>query len=396
MVSPRILLYHLIMYIKRILELKKHLDQKSILLLGPRRTGKSAFIQNQIKPDKYFNLLETETFSQLAYNPGLLKKAIQPKDRVICIDEIQKLPNLMDEVHSLIETHKNLRFILTGSSAKNLKKSHTSLMAGRARQLSFLPFNYNEVKNYNFDLKKFLLYGGLPNAYLSNDPWEELKDYAGTYLTEEIQASAFVRKIENYARFLEFAAHSSGQLLNYQSLANDAFIPARTIKDYYNLLEETLIGYNLRPFRKKGSRKEVSTSKFYFFDTGVLNAFIKRKSLFEKTKEFGELFEHFIFLELKAYQLLNRASWELEFWRTRAQDEVDFIVGKGELIIEVKSAQHFKTEYLAGIKKFKNEHKCKRAILVCQIPEKKMVDDIEIYPWQLFLEELWGNAIIEA
>jgi predicted AAA+ superfamily ATPase len=382
------------MYIKRFLNIQKHLQQKSVLLLGPRRTGKSSFIKTQVKPELYFNLLETETFSRFAYDSGFLKKSITNEHRIVCIDEIQKLPNLMDEVHSLIESHKNLRFILTGSSAKNLKKSHTFLMAGRARQLNFLPFNYNEVKNYHFDLKKFLLYGGLPDAYLSSDPWEELKDYAGTYLTEEIQASAFVRKIENYARFLEFAAHSSGHLLNYESMANDAFIPARTIKDYYQLLEETMIGYNLKPFRKKGSRKEVSTSKFYFFDTGVLNAFVKRKTLLEKTIEFGDLFEHFVFLELKAYQLLNRADWELEFWRTQKKDEVDFILGKGEVIIEVKSSSSFKNEYLNGLKRFKSEYGCKRAILVCQIKEKKIVDDFEIYPWQDFLDELWNNEII--
>ncbi len=396
MALPLIFAYNeSIMYIKRHLDIKKHLEQKSVLLLGPRRTGKSSFIQHQVKPDLYFNLLESETFSQFAYDPGRLKKLITADHHIICLDEIQKLPNLMDEVHSLIETNKKLRFILTGSSAKNLKKTHTSLMAGRARQINFLPFTYQEVKNNNFNLEKFLLYGGLPDAYLSTDPWEELKDYAGTYLIEEIQSSAFVRKIENYARFLEFAAHSSGQILNFESLANDAFIPARTIKDYYQLLEETLIGYNLKPFKKKGSRKEVSTSKFYFFDTGVLNSFIKRKSLAIKTPEFGELFEHFIFQELKAFQLSTRADWELEFWRTHKQDEVDFILGKGEVIIEVKSTTKPKSEHFNGLKKFQNEFKCKRALLVCRCTEKKTVDGIEIYPWELFLNELWNGDIIK-
>lgn len=374
--------------------MKKHLEQKSVLLLGPRRTGKSLYIQTQIKPQLYFNLLDTETFSKFAYDPGLLKKSLKNDHQLVCIDEIQKLPNLMDEVHSLIESNKKMRFILTGSSAKNLKKSHTSLMAGRARQINFFPFTYHEVQHHQFDLKKFLLYGGLPDAYLSTDPWEELKDYAGIYLKEEIQASAFVRKIENYARFLEFAAISSGQLLNFESLASDAFVPSRTIKDYYQLLEETMIGYNLRPLRKKGSRKEISTSKFYFFDTGVLNAFIKRSSLSEKSTAFGDLFEHFIFLELKAYQLLTRSDWELEFWRTHKKDEVDFVLGKGEVIIEVKASSNPKAEFLNGLNKFRLENKCKRALLVCQAPEKSVMNGVEIYPWALFLEELWGNKII--
>lgn len=384
------------MFIKRYLDLKSHLDQKSILLLGPRRTGKSLYIQKQVKPDIYFNLLETETFSRMAYDGRAVLIEATKKNQIICIDEIQKLPNLMDEVHSLIEKDKNIRFVLTGSSAKNLKKSHTSLMAGRARQMHFLPFCYAEVKNHEFNLKKFLQYGGLPDTYLSKDPWEELKDYAGIYLTEEIQASSFVRKIENYARFLEFAALSSGHVLNYESLANDAFIPARTIKDYYQLLEETMIGYNLPSFRKAGSRKEISTGKFYFFDMGVLNAFVKRKTLVEKTKEYGDLFEHFIFLELKAYQLLNRVDWELEFWRTHRQDEVDFILGKGEVIIEVKASTIVKNEHLSGLKKFRENYKCKKAILISQTASRCTIDGIEVYPWRDFLEELWNHGIIES
>jgi uncharacterized protein len=388
------------MNIKRYLDINKHLKDKSVILLGPRRTGKSFFIQNQVKPDLYINLLETEVFSQLAYDPALLKKNfITSNTTTICIDEIQKLPNLMDEIHSLIESNKKLRFILTGSSAKNLKKSHTSLMAGRARQLFFTPFNYNEVKTHKFDLKKMLLFGGLPDVYLSNNPWEELKDYSGVYLQEEIMASAFVRKIENYARFLQFAALSSGQLLNFESLANDAFVPARTIRDYYDLLEETLIGYNLKPLKKPNSRKEVSTNKFYFFDTGVLNAFVKRKELNEKTKVYGELFEHFIFLELKSYQTLNRFDWELEFWRThdkknQESNEVDFVLGKGELLIEVKSSQTFRPEFLLGIKNYQKHYKSKRAIVVCRVAEKQIVDGIEIYPWKMFLDELWSGELI--
>lgn len=381
------------MYIQRTLDLTKHLKQKSILLLGPRRTGKSSYIQHQVKPDLYFNLLDSDTFSKFAFKPSLLREMVK-KNNLVCVDEIQKLPNLMDEIHSLIETNKELRFILTGSSAKKIKKSHTSLMAGRARQFNFLPFSYNEVKNKNFDLKKFLLYGALPDVYLSKNPWDELKDYAGTYLKEEIQESAFVRKIENYARFLEFSALSSGKLLNFESLANDAFIPARTIKDYYQLLEETLIGYNVSPLRKKGSRKEISTSKFYFFDTGVLNSFVHRKQVSEKSPEFGDLFEHFIFLELKHYQLTNRFDWEIEFWRTHSKDEVDFTLGKGEVLIEVKASEKIKLEHLSGINKYCKDYKYKKAIIIYMGDARKKEGDVEIYPWSQFLEELWAGEII--
>ncbi len=382
------------MFIKRNLNLAQHLQNKSILLLGPRRTGKSSFIKNQIKPDLYINLLEASVYSQYAYNPSLIQKVIKSNHKIICIDEIQKLPLLMDEVHSLIEKFPDKKFILTGSSAKNLKKSHTSLMAGRARQVPFFPFTYNEVKNHQFNLNKFLLYGGLPEAYLSVDPWNELKDYSGTYLTKEIQASAFVRKIENYSRFLKFSALSSGELLNFENLASDAMISSRTIKDYYQLLEETLIGYNLPAFRKKNSRKEISTSKFYFFDNGVLNAFIGRKNISEKSPEFGNLFEHFIFHELNSYQKVNRFDWELEFWRTHVKDEVDFILGGGEVAIEVKASSQIKKEHLKGLLKFKENHSAKKLITVCQSVKKETLEGVEIYPWQQFIEDLHAGLII--
>ena len=301
----------------------------------------------------------------------------------------------MDEVHSVIEAHKNVRFILSGSSAKKLKTSHTSLMAGRARQIQIFPLSYIEVYGKDFNLLKFLQFGGLPEVYLSQNPWDLLKDYAGTYLAEEIMASAFVRKIENYSRFLEFAALSSGQVLNFENLASDAMIPGRTIKDYYQLLEETLIGFQLRPFRKKNSRKEISTSKFYFFDTGVLNAFIKRKNIKEKTPEFGELFEHFIFHEIKKYQSINRLDWDLEFWRTHRQQEIDFVLNSGEILIEVKATKKLTNDHIKILRDYKSEFQnCKRRIVVCRVEKKEIIDGIEIYPWDQFIIELWSNKII--
>jgi predicted AAA+ superfamily ATPase len=383
------------MNIKRILNLNKHLEEKSILLLGPRRTGKSFYIEHQIKPDVYINLLSSEEFRKLSFDPSSLKNLISPNDTIIAIDEIQKLPVLMDEVHSLIEKNKKLRFVLTGSSAKNLKRTHTSLMAGRVRQIHFLPLVFMEVENINFDLKKMLLYGGLPAVYSSKNPKEELKDYAGSYLREEIQASAFVRKIENYSRFLEFSAQTSGQILNFESLANDAFIPARTIKDYYNLLEETLIGYTVRPYKKTGSRKEVSTSKFYFFDLGVLNSLVKRKSIADRSKEFGDLFEHFIFLELKAYQLYQRSDWPINFWRTQTGHEVDFVLGDGEVAIEIKSSSKIQSSDCNGLSAFAKDYSPRRQIIVSQSKEKNTIGNVEIYPWVDFLKELWNGHIIK-
>lgn len=382
------------MNIKRILDLMPHLEEKSVLLLGPRRSGKTFLIEHQVKPDLSFNLLRSEDFNKLSFDPSIIEKSIQKNTKIISIDEIQKLPRLMDEVHSIIEKKKDIRFILTGSSAKNIKKSHTSLMAGRVRVMHLCPFVYPEIKKHNFNLEHFLLSGGLPPVYLSTNSWEELKDYSGSYLREEIQASAFVRKIENYSRFLDAAATTSGQLLNFEQVASDTMIPSRTIKDYYSLLEETLIGHTLNPMRKPGSRKEIATSKFYFFDLGVLNSYLRRKKVASGTVIFGDLFEHFIFLELKAYQLYNRADWDLEFWRTKYKDEVDFVIDKGNVIIEVKSTSKVQSKHLEGLKKFRSISPNKRAILVSQENEKRISDGIEIYPWSIFLNELWGHNII--
>lgn len=382
------------MYIKRQIPIERHLSEKSIILLGPRRTGKSSLIEKEIKPDSLINLLDSSTFQKLSFNPGLIKDFISPKDTIVAVDEVQKLPSLMDEIHSLIGKNKKLRFVLTGSSVRNIKKTHTSLMAGRARQMQLLPFSYIELKKHGFDLNNFLSFGGLPPVSLSSNPWEELKDYTGEYLREEIMTSAFVRKIENYSRFLTFAAKTNGQVLNFEALARDAFIPARTIRDYYDLLEETMLGYVLPPYKKKISRKEVSTSKFYFFDIGVCNSIIKRKEIKEKTEAFGEAFEHFIFLELKNYQLQSRADWELAFWRTHLGNEVDFVLGDGEVIIEVKSSKKIIFDDLKGLQKFSENQKVKRKILVCREENSRKIDDVEILPWQFFLEQLWKGRMI--
>lgn len=382
------------MYIKRQIPIERHLSEKSIILLGPRRTGKSSLIEKEVKPDSLVNLLDSSTFQKLSFNPSLIKDFISPKDTIIAVDKVQKLPSLMDEIHSLIEKNKKLRFVLTGSSVRNIKKTHTSLMAGRARQMQLLPFSYIELKKHGFDLNIFLSFGGLPPVYLSSNPWEELKDYTGEYLREEIMTSAFVRKIENYSRFLTFAAKTNGQVLNFEALARDAFIPARTIRDYYDLLEETMLGYVLPSYKKKISRKEVSTSKFYFFDIGVCNSIIKRKEIKEKTEAFGEAFEHFIFLELKNYQLQSRADWELAFWRTHTGSEVDFVLGDGEVIIEVKSSKKVIPDDLKGLQKFSENQKVKRKILVCREENPRKINDVEILPWESFLEQLWNGQII--
>jgi predicted AAA+ superfamily ATPase len=373
----------------RIIPLASVLKRKSVLLLGPRRTGKSFFITNQIKPDRIINLLEADTFRKFSARPELLREIIQDNDKIVAIDEIQKLPSLMDEVHSLIET-RAIKFILTGSSARKLARSHTSLMAGRAKRMHLHPLVSAEIDDYK--LNEILKFGSLPIVFNSDDPWDELRDYTGLYLKEEIMAEALVRKIENFSRFIDFAGMTNGQILNYESIARDSQVPARTIREYYALLEDTLMGFILHPIKSTAKRKCVSTGKFYFFDIGVLNSIVSRKSVSVKTKEYGALFEHFIFLELKAYIDYFSSDTQLGFWRIDEENEVDFIINDN-IAIEVKANEMVQEKHLKGLIKFSQNEKVQKKIIVSLDKEKRKIGDVEVYPYRIFLKELWMGEI---
>ncbi len=345
-------------------------------------------IRNEISVDKIYNLLESDTFLKLSRRPSLIREALTPKDRIIAIDEIEKLPILMDEVHTMIETF-GTRFFLTGSSARKLKRSHTSLMAGRAKSMRLLPFVSAEIPDFQLD--KVLNYGTLPPVYLSKDPADELASYAGDYLQEEIRAEALSRNIENFSRFLKRTALSSGDVINFESVANDAQLPARTVREYYNVLEDTLVGTMLHPFETK-KRKAISKGKFYFFDVGVMNALVGYKDLVHTTPAYGIAFEHFVFQELFAYCQYSKTSRSLSFWRSTLKDEVDFILDD-DVAIEVKSSQNINPRMIKGLRILNEDTRMRRQIVVCLESEKRRIGDIEIYPFREFLLELWANQI---
>lgn len=377
-------------YIKRELDIKAEIKSKSVLLLGPRRTGKSQLVSHELKPDFSYDLLEADTFRELSANPEKVRQRITGQTKLVVIDEIQKLPVLMDEVHSLIEKSKT-RFLLTGSSARKLRRNYTSLMAGRARVRNLFPFVSNELKD-KFDLNKIINVGSLPPIYLSDDPWEELKDYVGLYLKEEILSEAMVRKIENFSRFIEFAALANGQILNFESLGSDAQIPARTIREYYSILTDTMMGYMVDPIASTKSRKSIATSKFYFFDVGVVNVLTGRKTLPQKTKEYGDALEHFIYLELQAYKSYKRKDDIIGFWNSPREGEIDFVINN-EIAIEVKATTNVGKNHLLGFSKFEKHGKTKRNILICQEKYPRKINGIEVLPVMLFLQQLWSGDI---
>ncbi len=380
---------------KRQLNLLPLLEKKSLFLLGPRATGKSFLIKQQLaKQSMVLNLLQSELYLRLSAQPWELEPIIDAgleknKSNIIVIDEIQKVPLLLDEVHRLIESRR-LRFLLTGSSARKLKYGHANLLAGRAWTAHLYPLSYSEIPTFNLD--RYLRYGGLPAIYPSQNPDEELFAYVQTYLYEEIQAEGFVRKLPQFSKFLNMAALSNGQLLNFAKLASDTGIPASTIREYYNILEDTLIGFMLTPFTKSQKRKAIATAKFYLFDTGVTHTLAQTKNLERNTDLYGRTFEHWIGMELISYLAYRRIKDPLYFWRSKHQHEVDFIVGD-HTAIETKATKRVNSRDLKGLQALKEENIFKHYFLISQDLIETKQDNIWCIHWKTFLEKMWADEI---
>lgn len=378
------------MYIKRTLDLMSLLQKKSYFLFGPRGTGKSYLIRQQLSPNiPVINLLRSELYLRLSNHPEDLESIITAYENhsIIVIDEVQRIPLLLNEVHRLIE-EKHIKFLLTGSSARKLKRGGANLLAGRAREAKLLPLTYHEIKDFN--LPHYLLHGGLPMIYLSDAPQEDLYAYIDTYLKEEIIAEAVVLKLQAFSRFLEISAITSGTMINYANISNDVGISASTIREYYSILEDTFLGFSLPAYTKTKKRKAISTAKFYYFDLGVKNILAKIDSVPLNTDIFGNLFEHFIALELRAYLSYRRIRKLLSYWQSKNGQEVDFVIGD-DMAIEVKSSHHIQDKHLKGLKAFAEEGLCKKYILVSQDTINRNQDNISILYWEDFLTALWED-----
>jgi predicted AAA+ superfamily ATPase len=306
----------------------------------------------------------------------------------VIIDEIQKLPVLLDEIHNLIEAH-GFRFILTGSSSRKLKRGGVNLLGGRAWTKHLHPLVSCEIPE--FDLMRAVNFGTLPSIYQSEFPEEDLRAYCGTYLKEEIHAECLVRRIENFSRFLQVAALTNAELVNFESVSRDAAVPSKTIREFFTILEDTLVGSLLSPTGKMVHRKAVSAAKFYFFDVGVCNYLAGRRMIGQKTELFGKSFEHFIFTELRAWLDYVGDRRPLSFWRDYAGHEVDFIIGD-EIAIEVKSTEQATGKHLKGLRMFAEDVRVKRSIIVSTDAAPRKIGNIEILPWKEFLTRLWSGA----
>lgn len=381
------------MFLERVLELDSDLTSRSVFLFGPRQTGKTTLLRHRYPNAYWINLLRGDDFLRFSIQPGRLREEtahLQAGDIVI-IDEIQKLPTLLDDVHDRIEA-QGLRFVLTGSSPVKLRRGGVNLLGGRARLRTLHPLVYPEMPHWQ--LERVCAVGAIPSVYQSDDAWEDLRSYVGGYLQHEVQAEGLSRGIAGFARFLHVAALCAGQQINFERAAVDAQVPARTIREYYHLLQETLLGRMLTPFQphRAQSRKAVSHGKFYFFDVGVVQALCGRRQLALGTAEFGQALEQYLYTELAAWCSYRRIDGELQFWRTVDNREVDFVV-PNRFAIEVKASHAVTTADLSGLKALTLDAPELKPMLVCLEPRPRIVDGIPVLPVAHFLERLWRDEL---
>ena len=370
------------------------IDHESAFFWGARQTGKSTLLKSLYPDALYFDLLLTSEYERFLRNPGLIREIVMTRNpgALIIVDEIQRIPDLLNEIQWLI-VNRNDRFILSGSSPRKIVRAGGNLLGGRAIRYELYPLIYREIPD--FDLMKALNGGLLPRHYLSKNPKKLLSGYLGSYLRDEIMAEARIRNVASFSRFLEMAALTNGEIVNYTNIASDCGVSAPTVKEYFQILEDTMIGRFLPSFQKKPKRRVILAPKFYLFDVGITNYLVKRGNIESGSEAFGKAFEHFIYQEIIAHSHYSDLNYPISFWRTTSQMEVDFILGDHEVAVEVKSTQSAKPKHLSGLKSFAEEYPVKKQVLVTNDDYPRQVDGITVLPWKEFLERLWGGGVIE-
>jgi len=373
---------------KRILNINLPAN-RSAFLWGPRKTGKTYWINKYYKDGIIIDLLKTDVFADYASRPSLLRERYQEHHGLIIIDEIQMVPDLLNEIHWLIE-NSHVSFLMTGSSARKLLRGHANLLGGRAWRYSMAPLTYGETRG--FDLEQVITSGLLPPHFLSPDPIQDLRSYVADYLKEEIAAEAVVQSMPTFSEFLRVASLTSGELLNYTNVGRETGVSAKVVRNYFQILEDTLLGYRISPWRRAKNRRLIETEKFYLFDVGVTN-YLSRRTPRIGTPEFGKSFEHFILMELKAYQAYRNPELDIRYWRTSSGFEVDFILDDMNLAIEVKASQKIHHGHIRGLKALQEEYSIGRILIVSLEKHPRRLDpSIEVLPWQSFLEILWSGG----
>ena len=375
--------------LQRILNLQDEIDS-SIFLFGARQTGKSTILRQQFPRSIYIDLLDNSVKERYRRRPSLLYEVLMEKAEgtLVIIDEIPEVPDLLNEVHRLI-VEKRLVFILCGSSARKLKRKGHNTLGGRAFPVYLYPFVSSEIPD--FDIDRAVTFGMIPPHYLAKNPSRLLAGYIDIYLKEEIKEEALVRNLDAFHRFLEVAALTDGEIVNNNNIAQDCGVHATTVNAYFDILEDTLMGYRIPAFRKVMKRRLVQAPKFYYFDIGVANHLLHRKQLIRGTPEYGHAFEHFVIQELYAWLHYTHSDETLSYWRTYTGLEVDAVIGDARVAIEIKSVEEVLTKHLKGLKAFGEEHPQSRKIIVSLDRINRRIGDIECIFVLDFLKELWDK-----
>ena len=371
---------------------------ETFFLWGPRQTGKSTLLQTAYKDARWIDLLKSEQFRRYLTRPELLREEIEAAapapERQIVIDEIQKVPALLDEVHWLIE-NRGVHFALCGSSARKVRRGGANLLGGRAVRYELHGLSAGELGRA-FDLDRMLNYGYFPRVYQAGRPRRLLDAYVADYLKEEVAAEGLVRNLPTFADFLDVAALSDCDVVNFSNVARECGTSSHTVKNYFGILEDTLLARRLPAYRRRPKRRVVGAPKFYFADVGVVNRLARRGQLIAGSELYGKAFENWVFHELSACLSYRECDTDLYYWRLASGVEVDFILGDVRVAIEAKSTERTQSDHFKGLRSLVLDHpRVARRIVVCREPRtRKTSDGIEIMPAGTFVRNLWDGGIV--
>lgn len=373
-------------------------DGQSAFLWGARKTGKTTFLRSRFPDSIVYDLLRTDLALDLTRRPSLLREQVLSRSESelrapIIIDEVQKVPALLDEIHWLIE-NRRLRFVLCGSSARKLVRGQANLLGGRAWRFEMCPLVTAEL--HQIDLLRVVNRGLIPSHYASTQYRRSLDAYVQDYLKEEVFAEGLTRNIPGFSRFFESMGYSHGELTNYANIARDCGIDAKTVKEYYQILCDTLLGRFVAPYKTRQERQVIGkAAKFYLFDVGVAGALVRRHIAEARGEAFGKAFEHFIAMELMAHATYSGLNYDIRFWRTKSGLEVDFVLGDGEVAIEIKGTNRVDRRDTRPLRSFVETHSPRAAMIVCTETQERVIEHgIRVTPWGLFLERLWQGEIM--
>jgi len=377
--------------LNRIFQLNKEIDS-SIFLFGGRQTGKTTILHQQFPGAIFFDLLDTSVKDRLRRHPAILYETLKdkPVGTLVIIDEIPEVPELLNEVHRLI-VERQLIFILCGSSARKLKRKGHNTLGGRALPVYLYPLVSAEIPN--FDINRAVTYGMIPSHYLAKNPSRLLSGYIDVYLKEEIKEEALVRNLDAFHRFLEVAALTDGEIINNNNIAQECGVHATTVSSYFDILEDTLIGYRLPAYTKVMQRRLVQAPRFYYFDIGIVNHLLHRKELVRGSVDYGHAFEHLVVQELVAWLHYTHSDEKMSYWRTYTGIEVDIIIGDARVAIEIKSSEEVQNRHLKNLKIFAEEHPQSRLILVSLDVFTRKIGNIECLYVMDFFQLLWSKGL---